>query len=280
MFYTEENLHLITKTYNLSNENISDFYELLLRDNSKKEQYQIFTDDLNKKQWRIKDTSVSNRTLNHWLNEEIILDTRIDGKGWNHFSTLELTWIRTIERLRAYGYPIENLKKIKKSLTQHSDIINSPYPILEFGIYKYSKLRLNTYLVVNEKGDCTIADNMIGTEDFLTNPNLATFDSFLAIKLREVVEIAERGIAVIPPNEAEQTLLEKLTQNLSYDEIEEVRIKYNQDGPHQIEVLQKTSPDRKVHDLVAQYPYQEISLKVHKGEINSILRIIKEKIRK
>ena len=73
----------------------------------------------------------SARVLNHWEKEGVIGDLRDGGRGWRKYSQLDRIWIQLVQQLRAFGYPLVNIKQLKEAIDKES--------LLEFAI-GYSKL--------------------------------------------------------------------------------------------------------------------------------------------
>ncbi len=60
--------------------------------------------------------NINSRLLNHWEKEGVINDTRINGRGWRKYSPVEIMWLKVVERLRDFNYPLENIKDVKNKL--------------------------------------------------------------------------------------------------------------------------------------------------------------------
>ena len=73
----------------------------------------------------------SARVLNHWEKEGVIGDLRDGGRGWRKYSQLDRILIQLVQQLRAFGYPLVNIKQLKEAIDKES--------LLEFAI-GYSKL--------------------------------------------------------------------------------------------------------------------------------------------
>jgi len=74
----------------------------------------------------------SARVLNHWEKEGVIGNLRDGGRGWRKYSLLDRIWIQLVQQLRAFGYPLVNIKQLKEALDNQT--------LLEFAV-GYSKLQ-------------------------------------------------------------------------------------------------------------------------------------------
>ena len=70
--------------------------------------------------------------LNHWEKEGVIGDLRDGGRGWRKYSQLDRIWIQLVQQLRAFGYPLVNIKQLKEAIDNEA--------LLEFAV-SYAKLQ-------------------------------------------------------------------------------------------------------------------------------------------
>ena len=71
----------------------------------------IFLHQIRKENFRLGDTGVSARNLNHWK-QKGLLPLKRQG-GWTNFSFLEYIWLKIIQSLREFGLSLDALEKVK-----------------------------------------------------------------------------------------------------------------------------------------------------------------------
>jgi DNA-binding transcriptional MerR regulator len=62
------------------------------------------------------DTLLSYRTLNHYDELGLLLNSRENKKNWRKFNSIELIWINLISILREIGFPLKKILKLKKKM--------------------------------------------------------------------------------------------------------------------------------------------------------------------
>ena len=75
---------------------------------------------LNNKRYTVKDTDLSYRTINHWMAEGLLDDDRQHDAGWRKLSFKDLLWVRILQELRKFGFPLEKLREVHKTLNPSS----------------------------------------------------------------------------------------------------------------------------------------------------------------
>ena len=84
----------------------------------------------------------SARVLNHWEKEGVLNDLREGGRGWRKYRPMDRIWIKLVQQLRAFGYPLSKIKVIKENLYDKK--------ILEFAVIQTGVLRFPLQLVLME----------------------------------------------------------------------------------------------------------------------------------
>lgn len=69
---------------------------------------------LMKREFLAKDTGVPVKSLAEWNHKGLLLSPTMANK-WHRFTFAELIWIRVIQRLRSFNYPLEKIKIIRDS---------------------------------------------------------------------------------------------------------------------------------------------------------------------
>lgn len=70
-----------------------------------------------------KDTGLTSRQINDWSDKGLLSDFRSSTPSWHKFSLAELIEVSAYRELRACGFPIENLKKLKKYFESDAPIV-------------------------------------------------------------------------------------------------------------------------------------------------------------
>lgn len=78
------------------------------------------SDKLNDKKYTVKDSDISYRAINHWSEKGIIQEDR-KKTGWRKFSVLDLIWLKTLQKLRDFGFSIEQLKRLSENVYRIGD---------------------------------------------------------------------------------------------------------------------------------------------------------------
>jgi DNA-binding transcriptional MerR regulator len=156
----------------------------------------IIVDDYNKgdydtslkllrdKVYKVKNTQVSYRTINHWAQEGILNEDErtIDDRKWRTFSLLELFWLNIVVKLRSFGMPLHPILKCKHEMFTE---IADGFSKLDFAFIHCARITLHDlFLVVFYDGKSYI----LTREDLEQNEidNRAMFDSYLLINFNHL----------------------------------------------------------------------------------------------
>lgn len=98
-----------------------DVHEVYL-DLSSRPQWKQIEELLNEKKLTVKDTDVSYRTINHWMSEKLLEDDRQRASGWRKLSLKDILWVTILRELRAFGLPLEKLRRTHETLMPSSSL--------------------------------------------------------------------------------------------------------------------------------------------------------------
>jgi len=122
-----------------------------------------FISFLTRKDFSIKDTGLSYRTINNWSEKGLISHLRQGEGKWHTLSLLELVEIQIYKELRELGFSIKKLTKVKNAFyvsgKEYDGIPESDIPYLKpHFIYLVENilgylLEGNTYLILNSNAD-------------------------------------------------------------------------------------------------------------------------------
>lgn len=109
-------------------------------------------------------TQQSYRTINHWDGKGILSDRRLKKNGWRKFNWFELSWIKIIASLRAFGIPIASLKACKDFLFSQSEHTLSEKPEslllnIELAILNVLVLEQKWFLVLKQDGSYILSNS-------------------------------------------------------------------------------------------------------------------------
>lgn len=108
--------------------------------------------DFNEKHKRLTDSEFSYRIINHWESNNLLSSYRSSEKGWRKYSLLDLVWVFVIKELRKFGFSLEDILKVKKSLNEKRDNENAEFPLLEYYV-ALGLMNKPVYLLVFENGE-------------------------------------------------------------------------------------------------------------------------------
>ncbi len=105
---------------------------------------------LSEEQFTIKDTGIKYRVINHWSQQGLLRDSRDDkGTGWRKFSFIDVTWLKILSELRAFGLSLDKIKVAFKTIS------NDCFVLLEYGV-SLAMLGKDICVVVFSKGKADV----------------------------------------------------------------------------------------------------------------------------
>lgn len=129
-------------------QNLSEQYNVFVNGGIGKKFVEMF----HEKKYRIKDTDLTYRTINHWEQIKLINSKREKDNNWRKFSSLDLLWLNIISKLRELNLPLETIKSIKRSVTLDLDGLH----YFEFLIYLSMGIEAPLCLVAFPDGSAVI----------------------------------------------------------------------------------------------------------------------------
>ncbi|MBT4288361.1 MAG: MerR family transcriptional regulator [Deltaproteobacteria bacterium] len=139
---------------------------------------------LRNKVYKVKNTQVSYRTINHWAQEGILNEEErtIEDRKWRTFSLLELFWLNIVVKLRSFGMPLNPILKCKQEMFME---LEDGFTNLDFAFFHCARItHYDLFLVVFYDGDSYI----LTREDLEQNEieNRDIFDSYLLINFNRL----------------------------------------------------------------------------------------------
>ena len=227
---------------------------------------------LNQKKYKISDTGVSYRTINHWCELGLVDDERKGAKqGWRVFSPLDMAWLRVIEQMRVFGLSLTMISSVHRSLFSSE----RRRKLFEFYLTKgYSQ---SSYLLIFEDGNAELATQA----ELERSQRLSLIFDHLSIDLRPIwikVTGMSRAIKDVPESvrlNPEEVQLLLLIRQGGYESI----TAHFKDGKvEMLESKEAIATEKRIVDLLKDGKYQEIELKQKDGKIVSVKRTLKKKL--
>lgn len=217
----------------------------------------LFRKKINEKRFRVADTSLSYRQVNHLDYTDILNDNRKNKNGWRKFSLKELIFFSIIKELRKYGFRDEQLKTLKDAFFGNKNKKLSDFAI---GIV-FTKLKIT--LIIDNENELGFYDDF-GLKIFIGKE----YKSYININLNEIVmEIWEKiGKKKIEYQDFDDIMDEIIDDsNLNEKELEIMKIIRSKD--YKSITVRKSETDKfiikgETNDIVSE---------------NNLMKILKEK---
>jgi len=121
-------------------------------------------DKLQQRQFTIKSSELSYRTLGHYYKTGILEDIRNSKQKWRKFNYIEIIWIRIIKDLRKFGISLDFIRALRFRIfieesggfLDRAEIINKPFE-LEIALALLGKYEL--FLIIFSDGSFTFQDS-------------------------------------------------------------------------------------------------------------------------
>ena len=138
---------------------------------------------LRTKFYKMKNTEIQYRTVNHWTQAGILSEDRADDDlSWRGFSLLDLFWLNIVVKMRSFGMLMKPIQKCKNELFQE---IDKGFTKFDFVFIHCARIELyDLYLVILYDGTPLI----LTKEDIEQNERdqKEMFDAYLTINLNNM----------------------------------------------------------------------------------------------
>lgn len=233
---------------------------------------------LNNRERNIKLTTITYRQLNSWEEQNLISSDR-EGKGWRRFSIMDALWIKIIQELREFGLPHEKLKITKESLSYLSENCGVSMPFLEFYTAFAIGSKMPVLLLVFRDGVAVPANT---TQYKITRESIG-IENHIHINLNEMLQTLFPNIDLkpkkhfeLPVNVNEMELLAFLRIS-NYEKIE-IRCKNGQ--MENFEAVERVTAKKRIQEILKEDPYQDIQIQQQGGKVTAIFKTVKKKFSK
>ncbi len=143
-------------------------------------EYSVSLERLKEETYKVKNTDVQYRTINHWTQIGILSQGRSDeDRSWRSFSLIDLFWSSIVVKLRSFGMPLKPILLCKECL--FTEII-SGFTWLDFACLHCARIEGDIlYLVVFDDGESVLltrADIELNEE-----AQKSLFESYITINM-------------------------------------------------------------------------------------------------
>ncbi|MDB5194646.1 MAG: DNA-directed polymerase subunit beta [Parcubacteria group bacterium] len=116
---------------------------------------------LNRREYTAGETGISSRILSHWADKRILPEGSMfsgDKVDWKKFSTIEMVWLRAVEKMREFGLSLEKIAKVRTWVMQwHKE--SESYPWFEYFVIKSQYTAEDFSIVILADGTAEVASS-------------------------------------------------------------------------------------------------------------------------
>lgn len=232
-----------------------------------------FISSIREKKYPVSFTEQTYRVIGSWVKYGLLDDPQEGGK-WKKFSILDLVWIKIIDKLREFGYPVRKIEKVRQALFYAPNA--EVWYNLDFAIWQVSYQKKNINLIVYSDGKAYLGED--GEIDYMRH--YEGVKDFILIDFISLIRNLSSTPIVTEANESSDLYLKeiallRLIKEGNYSSVEVIL----KDG--EIELLkasEKVDVNRRVADLYKEGDFQEINIQQTNGKVVSIKRTITKKI--
>lgn len=135
------------------------------------------------------DLETTDRVLKHWEIIGLIPDSRDTERGWRTYSQLDQFWINTIMSLRYFGYPLEDIRKVKDYFQLFKEYVECEYPVLAL-FYIYAAVANDELLlIIFADNSCELVLRKSYTNFLVEGHKLK---SHIQINMTHIIQFVER----------------------------------------------------------------------------------------
>lgn len=230
---------------------------------------------LNVKDHHIKDLPMTYRTINHWESQGLIDCDRKEGAAWRQFSIMDQLWLYSIQALREFGLPLDQVKHAKDIF--FTPIDNYPFSIMEYYASCAYILLEDVFLIVFSDG-FTIPLTYSEYQNALKSNWIR---NHVQVNINEIIqkifhdpnlEPRYKDEALITPQEFE------VLHMIRTGNFEEIKIRFANGSIYLLEGIEDLSRVAKIGDIIREGNYQDLEVKQENGRVVSLKRTIRKLI--
>jgi DNA-binding transcriptional MerR regulator len=225
---------------------------------------------LNKRTKEMKAGIATHRQISNWSRDGL-LHYEKNGDEWRRYSIMEALWVHLIHRLRQFGYTIEQIKKIKNSLSKESNVAKVPMPMLEFCVSEALARKEPYVLLVFDDGSAI----PISYHDFKINITDYELNDHIYISLNRILQHLLPNSKLNPINKLEYYPSKKEFELLSFikkGDFERIEIKFKGKKMETLKATERLDFKKHVTEVLKEKEYQTMQVIRKGGKIVSIVR--------
>lgn len=236
-------------------------YELGYNDFQLSEKTLGISGKINETNKKISNKDFSYRIINHWEANGLIINNRKENKGWRRYSLVDVVWLHIIKELRAFGFSLDQILKIRKNLAVSNSNSKSAFPLLEYYI-ALALVNEPVYLLVFSNGSA----HPLTENEYQMNREFNTSTSHIQIQLNPIVQKMFPGKYMKPEfKESHKITIDerKGVLMLRLGCFEEVKIA-NEDSGKDIELKNGQSTELAIEEtiqLIYKHNYESVTIK-------------------
>jgi DNA-binding transcriptional MerR regulator len=231
---------------------------------------------LNDRNQAIRSNIASYRQINSW-DAYGLIDFAREGNEWRKYSIMDSLWLHIIHELRGFGYTVEQIKKVKKNLSENGKILNMSMPLLEVNIHIALSRKKRIILLVFADGFAA----PIPYDLYKMNITDHKLDNHIYININDILERLYPGDYFKPIDLIYFNLNNEQYELLSFIQLgnyERVEINFKNKKMQTIEGLERLDANKRIVEILYENKYQKIEVIQKDGKIVSLVRKVKKKI--
>lgn len=232
------------------------------------ENEEIISKNLNQKNQRLTDrTEFTYRLINHWEKHGLLTSERASDQSWRQYSIMDIIWIYIIADLRSFGFPLEKIKKVKKSLEWLNEKNKySIFPVLELYATQALLYKTPVFLLVYQDGNTDVVNHREYTkanENHIVDDHIKININQILIKIYPNKDLSPRidHSYILKPEEIE------LLWMIRMENYESILIKTNDGKIERFEASQSEDQKSRIYDILKKDNYQNIEIKQRDGKV-------------
>lgn len=230
---------------------------------------------LNNKEKKIDRKIFSYRKINHWQKEGLI-DFKKEGNEWLKFSIMDALWLHIIDKLREWGVLLENIKKVKKSLSRFREETGKQMPLLEYCAFLGLIEKVPLTLIVFSDGSCA----PIRYEEYKLNM-INGIPDHISINLNRILQeffpnddLSPEFYLDFPLEQNELMLLDYIRST----KCGQITINYKGGKMERLESVERVDAGKRLSEILKENKYQKIEVIQKDGKIVSIVKKVSKKL--
>ena len=223
--------------------------------------------------------TISYRIINHWEKEGLVSNMRPSGKGWRKYSLIDRVWVQIIMELRKFGFPLEQIKKVKQGFEYENETEHSAslMPYLEAYIVLAFFFKEPCFLLIFSDGEALLTTK----SEYAFSVDLGSVGNHIKIDVNQMLQeiLPEKNLAPVHKNILELTSEEmQVMLFIRTGNFETITVKRKNGKIDLIETSENINAEAMFIEIMKEHDYQNIEVKTASGKTICIKRPAKQKI--